>query len=189
MTAEIQRLDLLHEGWARLFVATIRTAQRPDIRREIEDHGAAVGMLPYDPDRRVALLIRQLRAPVLHVTGQPDFLECPAGLLDGTDPAEDAKRELWEEVGLELTRLEPVATTWPMPGLSTERLHLFLAPYNAADRTGPGGGLGSENEHISAEEVPLADLAAMADDGRLSDLKTLFLVQTLRLRRPDLFAR
>jgi hypothetical protein len=27
----------------------------------------------------------------------------------------------------------------------------------------------------------------MADDGRLSDLKTLALVQTLRLRRPGLF--
>ncbi len=27
----------------------------------------------------------------------------------------------------------------------------------------------------------------MADDGRLDDMKTLCLVQTLRLRRPELF--
>jgi len=37
-------------------------------------------------------------------------------------------------------------------------------------------------------ELPLAELAARADEGRLDDMKTMLLVQTLRLRRPDLFA-
>jgi hypothetical protein len=36
-------------------------------------------------------------------------------------------------------------------------------------------------------ELPLAQLAAMADAGTLTELKLLLLVQTLRLRRPDLF--
>ena len=37
-------------------------------------------------------------------------------------------------------------------------------------------------------ELPLADLAAMADAGTLTELKLFALVQTLRLRRPELFA-
>jgi hypothetical protein len=36
--------------------------------------------------------------------------------------------------------------------------------------------------------MPLAELAGMADSGGLDDMKALVLVQTLRLRRPDLFA-
>ena len=185
---EIIRLDTRYKGWSTLYLARIRDPDGHEITREIEDHGTAVAMLPYDAQRRVALLIRQLRAPVLHVAGEAELLECPAGRMDGTNPREDAIRELWEEVGLRLTHLEPLATAWMMPGVSTERIHLFLAPYTSADRTGAGGGLDSENERITVDEMALADLAAMADEGRLTDMKTLALVQTLRLRHPELFA-
>ena len=75
-----------------------------------------------------------------------------------------------------------------MPGVSTERMHLYLAPYGEADRAGPGGGVPDEHEHTTVVEMALGALAAMADSGRLDDMKTLVLVQTLRLRRPDLFA-
>jgi hypothetical protein len=35
--------------------------------------------------------------------------------------------------------------------------------------------------------MALDELARLADSGELDDLKTLFLVQTLRLRQPGLF--
>ena len=83
---------------------------------------------------------------------------------------------------------------WSLParptrcrGLSTEKIHLFLAAFRAADRVTAGGGLAEEHEDITVLEVPLADLAAQADAGTLLDMKTLVLVQTLRLRRPELF--
>jgi hypothetical protein len=74
-----------------------------------------------------------------------------------------------------------------MPGISTERAHLFLAPYSAADRVEAGGGLKDEHEEIEVCELALDDLAAQADGGGVADLKLLVLVQTLRLRHPDLF--
>jgi hypothetical protein len=37
-------------------------------------------------------------------------------------------------------------------------------------------------------ELLLSELAAMADAGQIMDMKTLALVQTLRLRKPELFA-
>ena len=67
-------------------------------------------------------------------------------------------------------------------------MHLFFAPYRAADRVAAGGGLASEQEGIAVVETPLAELAAMADGGTLTELKLFALVQTLRLRRPELFA-
>ena len=58
-----------------------------------------------------------------------------------------------------------------------------------ADRTGEGGGAEGEHENIEVREVPLAALWALAQ-GRAQafDLKTLALLQALRLRRPELFA-
>lgn len=144
-------------------------------------------MLPYDPERRVAILVRQFRAPVFHAAGEAEMLEAPAGMLDEDEPGNGARREVLEEVGLTLAVLEPVAAVWTMPGISTERMHLFLAPYGPGDRIGAGGGVAGEHEAITVAETALADLAALADRGALTDLKTFALLQTLRLRRPDLF--
>jgi hypothetical protein len=74
-----------------------------------------------------------------------------------------------------------------MPGISTERMHLFLANYRSGDARSKGGCKPSEHENISIEEMPLRELAIMADAGRIEDMKTLLLVQTLRLREPHLF--
>ena len=90
-----------------------------------------------------------------------------------------------EEAGLRMRSLERVATVWTMPGISTERMDLFLGEYSEADRVHAGGGI--EDESIQVLEMPLAEIAAMADAGTLNDMKTLLLLQTLRLRRPGLF--
>jgi nudix-type nucleoside diphosphatase (YffH/AdpP family) len=187
MAHQIIDVKTLHEGWGRLLALRIRLADGQVMKREVEDHGAAVGVLPYDPERRVAMLVRQFRAAVFHASGQEEMLEAPAGLLEEDDPAACARREALEEVGLTLAALEPVGGVWTMPGISTEYMHLYLAPYASGDRTGGGGGLADEHENITVLEMALSELAAMADAGHLTDLKTLTLVQTLRLRRPELF--
>ena len=89
---------------------------------------------------------------------------------------------------MNLSELERVASVWSSPEVSTERVNLFLAAYTERDHTSQGGGVTAEGESITAVELALGDLAAMADAGGLTDMKTMLLVQTLRLRRPDLFA-
>src|SRR2546423_11989785 len=187
MTTEITQVDTIHEGWTQLLVASIRLPDGTMIRREIEDHGAAVCVLPYDPQRRTAMLVRLMRAPVLLTARQPEMLEAIAGLRDSDDPAACARREAHEEAGLALRDLAHVVTGWSMPGISTERMDLYLATYRPEDRVGQGGGLAHEHENITVVEMKLAELAALADAGELTDMKTLVLVQTLRLRRPELF--
>ena len=178
----------VHDGWLKLHVATLSGDDGISFQREIEDHGDAVAVLPYDPERRVALLVQLPRAPVLFQGEPSDFLEAPAGLIDeGERPIDAARREAHEEVGVRLGTLEPAGHTWSMCGVSTERMALFLAPYAAADRIAAGGGLVEEHENITVVEVSLAQLRQLADANALVDLKTLAMVQTLRLRHPELF--
>jgi nudix-type nucleoside diphosphatase (YffH/AdpP family) len=185
----IRSTKLAHDGWLKLRVATLSGDDGVEFTREIEDHGPAVAVLPYDPERRTALLVQLPRAPVLFAGAPCDFPEVPAGIReDGEDPVDCARREAEEEVGVKLDRLEQAGHVWSMCGISTERMHLFLAPYTQAQRVSKGGGLAEEHENITVMEMPLAELRAMADRNAIADMKTLALVQTLRLRRPELFA-
>ena len=187
MPHQILKVQPLYEGWGRYLKLTIRLPDGDTVEREMEDHGSAVVVLPYDPERRVATLVRLFRAPPFHVAGVPKMLEAPAGILEEDDPAACARREAMEEVGLELGALEPIGALWTMPGISTERMHFYLASYTSAQRKAAGGGLAEEHEHIEVTEMPLAELVSMAERGVITDVKTLLLVQTLRLRRPELF--
>ena len=146
-----------------------------------------MAVLPYDAERRVALVARQFRAPVFAMSGETILEEACAGMIDSGDAQATARREAHEELGVRLGVLEWVARVWPGPGVGAERQTLFLARYGASDRHGDGGGLASENEGILVVERPLDELAADADAGRIADAKLLTLVMALRLRRPALF--
>lgn len=177
----------VYEGWARVSIATVLGDRGGTFERLMEDHGRGVCVLPYDSRRRVAMLVRQFRAPVFTTSGRAELLEAVAGLTDGESPESAMLREAFEETGLRLAKLDHVATVWTMPGISTERMDLYLAGYEAPDRVGRGGGNAGEHEEIIVEELPLSTLVAMADEGRIEDMKTFCLVQTLRLRQPELF--
>jgi nudix-type nucleoside diphosphatase (YffH/AdpP family) len=181
-----RRID--YAGWMTLSVVSIRLADGGIMKREVVEHGRSACVLPYDAARRMAMLVRQLRAPVWLAAREDAILEAIAGMQDGGEAPDTARREALEEAGLRLGALEPVAIVWPSPGILTERVALFLAPYTAADRVAAGGGLPEEHEEIEIVEMPLADLARLADEGAIADMKTLALVQTLRVRRADLFA-
>ena len=185
--ADIVSVKELYRGWSRFSLVTFRLEDGQTLERCVEDHGGAAVVLPYDPERRVALLVLQLRVGV-RIAGGVEGPEAPAGLIDpGEDAAAAARREAEEETGLVLTELEPVGRYWTSPGSTTETCDLFLSPYCAADRKGPGGGV-DDHEDIQVIETPLAELARRLERGELGDLKLLALVQALKLRRPELFA-
>jgi nudix-type nucleoside diphosphatase (YffH/AdpP family) len=178
---------VLFEGWTKFLAVTL---QRPDGRsteRAVLDHGASVCVLPYDPERRLALVVCQPRIPLLYLGCPEQLMEAIAGRVEGEQPPEAVRREAMEEAGLRIRDLEFVATCWSSPGVSTERFHLYLAPYSLDDRIGKGGGRADEFEDIIVREIALSKLAQFVDKGLLTDSKSFLLVQTLRLRRPDLF--
>ena len=178
----------IHSGWGRFLMLSVRMAGGAVVERQLDDHGSASAVLPYDAGRKVALLVRQPRAGPLFLGEDPMLLEAAAGIIDPGETGEStAQREAMEEVGVRLGALESVTRAFSCPGVSSEVMHLYLAPYAAEDRVAAGGGLVDEHEEIEVLELPLAEVARLADAGAVRDLKTLVLIQALRLRRPELF--
>lgn len=185
---QVLNSETVYDGWVKVVRLTLLTSGDATVQREIVGRRPAACVLPYDPVRRMALLVRQHRPAVAWAGGPAELLEAPAGVTDPGETGElTARREALEEVGVRLSDIEAVVGGWPSPGAYAERIDLFLAAYSILDRTGQGGGLEAEHEEIEVVELPLAELWAEVEAGRIVDLKTLALVLTLKARRPDLF--
>ncbi len=187
MTDTVLASHVLYRGWLSLRMLRLRLGDI-ECDRAIVEHVSGATVLAYDPDRRVAMTVRQTRDAVLYLGGEP-FAEAIAGVTESEAPIDTARREAFEETGLALRSVEAVAQVWMTPSSTTERVHLFLAEYRSEDRIGAGGGAADEIETIDAREEPLADLWDEAVSGRVGDAKLFMLLQALHLRRPELFAR
>ncbi len=173
-------------GWSSMRLVSFNLRTGKEITRHAEDHGSAVGVLPYDPVRKCVCLIKMARAPVI-LKEEEDIFEVPAGCVDDQEPIAAVKMEALEEVGLQLKNVEFIVRAWSMPAVSTEQIGLYLASYGTSDRVAVGGGRSDEDEEIDVFEVPIAELWELYEKGILSDMKTILLTQALRLRHPELF--
>lgn len=186
MTARIETTEVIYEGHTQLSRVTVE-GDGETLCHEVEHHGDAVAVLPYDLERGVAMLVRARRVPVMVRTGSLWLMEAPAGLVEDEDIEPCARREVLEETGLRIDTLETVARLWSSPGLSTERVSLYLAPYKASDKVAAGGGLASENEALVPEEIDLWQLWKRLTNGDIADMKTYCLVTALVRRHAYLF--
>lgn len=139
----------------------------PTIQRELVIKPEAIGVLIYDPDVDAVLLIEQFRVGAL---SHPNTwqLEIVAGLVDGQNESlEDvAKREVLEEAGVELSRLEPVMTFLLSPGGSNEKFTLFVGQ---ADLSQAGGvfGLPEEGEDIKVSVISAVKFIELLQNNKL----------------------
>ncbi|MFD5462821.1 NUDIX domain-containing protein [Kitasatospora sp. NPDC127059] len=185
----IRDVELTSQGWHVLRRTTFdyrrRDGRWETQQRETYDRGNGAVVLPYDTERGCVLLTRQFRYPA-YVNDHPDgmLVEAAAGLLDADDPPTAIRRESAEELGVTLGSLIHVLDAYMSPGSVTERLHFFAASYTPADRTGTGGGLEEDGEDIEVLELPFADALAMTRDGRITDGKTILLLQWAALDGP-----
>ncbi|WP_321338234.1 NUDIX hydrolase [uncultured Cohaesibacter sp.] len=191
--AELTNCELQYDGFIKLSTCTLSftksDGEKLSLKREIHDHGEAICVLPVDRERRVALLVRQLRAGALYNKEKdPMILEVAAGLIDpGEEPEQATLREAEEELGFRISDLQKVSSFYISPGTLTERLYAYLASYSLTDRVSEGGGLAEEGEDIIVEEIALDELGEAVLQGNLRDAKTILLIQHLMLSEPELF--
>lgn len=167
----MEHLDsrVVWEGKWRVRVDTFRLADGRLYERGAIDHPGAVVLVPLltDGDFPELLMLRQYR-PALGNT----ILELPAGTRDPDEPwLVCAQRELQEETGYRAEALHPLGEVWAAPGLSNERMAIFLATGLAADPLPM-----DVDEDIMVERWALETLVEMALDGRLEDAKSVVAV-------------
>jgi nudix-type nucleoside diphosphatase (YffH/AdpP family) len=146
-------------------------------KREVFDRGHAATLLPYNLAKRTVVLARQFRLPP-YLAGHDDLMiEAAAGMLDDATPETRIRAEAEEEIGYRLHHVRKVFEAFMSPGSVTEKLHFFVAEYDAAMRVGDGGGLEEEGEDIEVLELSIEQALAMISDGRIADAKTIMLLQ------------
>jgi 8-oxo-dGDP phosphatase len=145
-----------------------------EFNRQIVRNNGAVAVVPLHEDGTITL-IRQFR-PALGAR----ILEIPAGLLDkpGEVSVDGARRELREEVGLEAGQIELLGACAPAPGMTDERITIYLA----RDLTFVGQEVdGPEEEDLEILRIPLHGAMALVASGEIIDGKTqLGILLTLR---------
>ena len=150
--------------------------------REVYDRGNGAALLPYNLANRTVVLVRQFRFPA-YVNGYDDLLiEAAAGMLDNASPEQRIRAEAEEETGYQLHDVRKVFEAFMSPGAVTEKLHFFVAEYDASMRISNGGGLADEGEDIEVLELPIDQALAMIADGRIQDAKTIMLLQYAALK-------
>jgi ADP-ribose pyrophosphatase len=160
----------------RAFKVRVDSVQAPDgkVRPiDVVEHPGAVTLVPVADDGRL-VLVRQYRHPSLQ-----HLLELPAGTLGaGEDPAECARRECREEIGMAPASLERLGGFFLAPGYSSEYTHLFLATGLTPAPLPP-----DEDEDLHIEHLTLAQVDRLIRSGELQDGKTLAGLYFYRLAR------
>lgn len=146
---------------------TFRLPNGNDVERIVVRPGNAVAILPVRGDSSCYLL-KQYRFAV------GDYIyEAPAGTLNpGENPKDAAHRELIEETGYQAETFIERGFIYTTPGYTDEKIYLFeahnLTPSCEFEK--------DADEIIEVVTASMTELRRMAKDGRISDAKTICLI-------------
>lgn len=140
----------------------LRLADGSTIAKGVVDHPGAVVLVPMEDDQ--VFMIRQYRLAL-----KETILELPAGTRGWEeDWLACAQRELQEEIGYQAERFSLLGRIWPSPGMSNELMAIYLA-----EGLSPSSLPRDADEEIEVRPMPLMDVVAMVQDGRIQDAKSI----------------
>ena len=176
--------EVLAEGFRRYERLRVRRSgenvPRPlDVLRS----GPAAAVLPIDPGRDEVVLLRQFRLAAHLANGRGNLVEIVAGHVEADEqPAEAARRECVEEIGVAPGLLVELFTYLTSPGMSDEEITLFLGVVDASG-VPERAGAAAEHEETVPMRVPIdAALAALAA-GTVRNGPLIIALQWLALNR------
>lgn len=145
---EILKKENVFSGHYRLNKVYLKTKLGETIEREQFETSNSIGVLVHDPKLRKIILVRQFR-----IGPEKPLLEIVAGKIEKKDDdvEETVRREVLEEVGYEVDKLEKLHSFYPAPGPVSELMTLYYAI--VSKRVSAGGGLESESEEIEVVEM------------------------------------
>ncbi len=174
----VERLRLRHRlfsgEWSEIF------------DRELQHKAPAVGILLFDPQRDVLLLVRQFRVGMLGEQSSSWPLEIVAGMVgQGEQSDEVAVRESKEESNCVPTDLIRICEYFNSPGASNEKITLYCGRIDS-ENAGGVYGLAQEHEDIEAVLLDYEEAMHAIDSGGINNAMTIIALQWLQLHRKDL---
>ena len=133
------------------------------VKITVINHPGAVIIAPF-LNKSTVVMMRQFR-PAL----KKYIYELPAGTLDPNESiATCARRELLEETGLLTKKLTKLGSIYPVPGYSTEIIHIFKAEQLTMTQAQP-------EEYEVIETIPMTkiEIQQLLIAGKLMDAKSI----------------
>jgi len=135
----ILHTHMVHDKWAKFLIATVRSPDGQTVEREIEDHGEAVCVLPYNAERKTAILVRQMRAsfnvlgPLVARTGHAK-VSLPGGCAIGARPV-DLHLKALEALGASIDLHDGYVFAQAPRGLRGARIEFPFVSVGATEHT------------------------------------------------------
>lgn len=168
----IKSREKAYDGYFKIYKLTVEQ-QGHTFTREQFDRGDAVAALVFDTEKQQYILTKQFR-----VGSESELVEVVAGMVDkGEQPEESITREIEEETGYHVDRLQHLHTFYSSPGGTTERVMLYYA--EVTKQNGAGGGNPHEHEFIEILHLSPEELDAL----ETPDAKTIIAQQWAKLHR------
>jgi ADP-ribose pyrophosphatase len=176
--------EVLAEGFRRYERLRVRRSGENVPRAlDVLRSGPAAAVLPIDPGRDEVVLLRQFRLAAHLANGRGNLVEIVAGHVEADEqPAEAARRECVEEIGVAPGLMVELFTYLTSPGMSDEEITLFLGVVDASG-VPERAGAAAEHEETVPMRVPIdAALAALAA-GTVRNGPLIIALQWLALNR------
>jgi ADP-ribose pyrophosphatase len=128
--------------------------------RDLLRYGRVVAVLAVDPARGKVVVIEQFRLAAHLANGRGNLIEIVAGFIETDEvPAQAARRECVEEIGVAPQALVELFTFLTSPGASDEEITLFLGIVDSS-RIPERAGAVAEGEATRPIVLPIEDALA-----------------------------
>ena len=158
----------VYDGFLKVDKLTIELGDDKEAVREVVVRQNAVAALVYNTREKQYILVKQFRPGPAE-----EIVEIVAGTMDvdGESPENCITREIEEEIGYKVDKLESITWCYFSPGGLTEKIHIFYA--EVSEKVSKGGGV--DDEEIETILVPEKELSEYA----FHDSKTIISIQWL----------
>jgi nudix-type nucleoside diphosphatase (YffH/AdpP family) len=187
LKAKILEKEILSNRWAEYACYTIEYTRSDGKvekqKREIHDSGNGAAVLLYNQNKRSVLLIKQFRLATL-VNGNESgvITEVCAGLVEENNPEKTIKKEIEEEIGIKIDKVNYLFSGYATPGAKTEKIFFYTAEYEDDLLIMEGShGLKSEQEDIIVFEANFDTIYDQIYSGEVEDCKTIILLQYAKI--------
>ena len=148
-------------------------------------------ILPYDPILDKVLLVEQFRiGPFCRGDKAPWVYEPVAGMIEfGEKPEDAAKREVFEEAGIQVTNLVKINSGYPNPGEATTYFYNYIGIVDLSDYSPGIYGVRDEGEDIRTHVIDFKEVFNWSISNKLRVLPLNTMVLWLALNKLKLSSK